>query len=313
MRKKFQKTQNLLFFLLVFLLSSSKIFAQVSIPITTDSRIKTLVYNPNEVFELKFYYGYQSFIEFAENEEIEMISIGEAFAWKITPAEKRLFIRPLEIAAHTNMTIITNKRTYHFDIKSDEYDGRADEELVYTVRFYYPQLGEKLPIPPQIASPIPPKLPPAPPPSAAAYQTSAGPSAPISPVALPSVKETKYKEVRRPVPSASIDADIKSPEIQALYGNPEGRELNFDYSMAGRAEPIMPLKVYDNQVETFFQFIDNNKNIPTISVVDAFGRETILPHIVENNYVVLPTVGRQFTLRQNGQLICVYNNQVAKK
>ena len=105
-------------------------------PITVDSRIKTLTYSPNEVYELKFYYGYQSFIEFADDEEIEMISIGEAFAWRLTPAGKRLFVRPLEIAGHTNMTIITNKRTYHFDIRSGEYDGKADEELVYTVRFF---------------------------------------------------------------------------------------------------------------------------------------------------------------------------------
>ena len=79
-------------------------------PITTDSRIRTLVYNANEVYELKFYYNYQSFVEFSQDEEIEMISIGESFAWRLTPAGKRLFIRPLEIAAHTNMTIITNKR-----------------------------------------------------------------------------------------------------------------------------------------------------------------------------------------------------------
>ena len=124
----------LLFFCLTFSFNSA--FSQ-SNPVTTDSRIRTLVYNPNEVYELKFYYGYQSFIEFAEDEEIEMISIGEAFAWRLTPAGKRLFIRPLEIAGHTNMTIISNKRTYHFDIRSGEYDGKADEELVYTIRFFF--------------------------------------------------------------------------------------------------------------------------------------------------------------------------------
>ena len=122
-------------------------------PITTDSRIRTLVYNPNEVYELKFYYNYQSFIEFSEDEEIEMISVGEAFAWRLTPAGKRLFIRPLEIAAHTNMTIITNRRIYHFDIRSDEFTGKADEDLVYTVRFFYPQIGQPLPMPPQLAVP----------------------------------------------------------------------------------------------------------------------------------------------------------------
>src|SRR5690606_34865584 len=46
----------------------SQVVPQVA-PITTDSRIKTLVYNANEVYQLKFHYGYQSFIEFSNDEE----------------------------------------------------------------------------------------------------------------------------------------------------------------------------------------------------------------------------------------------------
>ena len=38
-------------------------------PVTTDSRIKTIVFNENEVYQLKFHYGFQSFIEFSEDEE----------------------------------------------------------------------------------------------------------------------------------------------------------------------------------------------------------------------------------------------------
>ena len=150
MKNKF-RILNIFNIIILLTVISSPLFAQT--PITTDSRIRTLVYNPNEVYELKFFYNYQSFIEFSGDEEIEMISIGESFAWRLTPAGKRLFVRPLEISAHTNMTIITNKRTYQFDIRSGEYDGKADEELVYTVRFFYPQVGQPLPIPPRLSTP----------------------------------------------------------------------------------------------------------------------------------------------------------------
>ncbi len=262
--------------IIYFLMFSQNIFAQ-PIPITTDSRIKTLVFNPNEVFELKFFYGYQSFIEFADGEEIEMISIGESFAWKITPAGKRLFIRPLEISAHTNMTIISNKRTYHFDIKSGEYDGKADEELVYTVRFYYPQIGQPLPIPPQLAMPTAAKKPPI---------------------------------TKRPAPSGKISDPVDAPNILAIGGNPEGFDLNFDYSLSGKADNIVPLKVYDNGQETFFQFTNNNISVPTISIVNAFGAERPLNYVIENDYVVVPAVGRQFTLRLANGLLCVYNNKM---
>lgn len=245
-------------------------------PVTTDSRIRTLVYNPNEVYELKFYYNYQSFIEFSEDEEIEMISIGEAFAWRLTPSGKRLFIRPLEIAAHTNMTIITNKRTYHFDIRSDEFEGKADEDLVYTVRFFYPQVGQPLPIPPQLSAPNPAK-----------------PQRPLQAV------------IRTPMPGARVDNPLPS----AIERNAEDAEMNFNYSLAGRADNITPLKVYDDGNETQFQFPKDNLVVPTISAVDANGNEFQLTYSIRDNYVVVPTVSRQFTLRLADALLCIYNNK----
>ena len=99
--------------------------------LTTDSRIKTYIYNPNEVYLLVLHYGFQSHIEFAKNETIETITLGESFAWKLTPLGNKLFIKPMEKNIRTNMTIITNKRTYQFDIVS--------KDLVYVVRFQYPK------------------------------------------------------------------------------------------------------------------------------------------------------------------------------
>ncbi len=275
---KFRAGFLLGFFIATFF--SNSVFAQV--PITTDSRIKTLVFNPNEVYELKFYYNYQSFIEFAEDEEIEMISIGEAFAWRLTPAGKRLFIRPLEISAHTNMTIITNKRTYHFDIRSSEYEGKADEELVYTIRFFYPQIGQPLPIPPQLAA---------------------------TNIARPLVTSKQQKTLIK-TPVQMFRVDQKLPGI--LQRNPEQTELNFDYSVAGKSDNIAPLKVYSDDNETFFQFANNNLVIPSINLVDANGVEQPMSYIIRDNYVVIPAVGRQFTLRLADSLLCIYNNKMLR-
>lgn len=107
-------------------------------PITTDSRIKTFIYNENEIFKVLIHTGFQSSIEFANGEEVETISIGEAYAWKLTPIGRRLFIKPLENNIHTNVTVITNRRTYQFEIRSKSPEDEVDEELCYVVRFYYP-------------------------------------------------------------------------------------------------------------------------------------------------------------------------------
>lgn len=108
-------------------------------PIALDSRIKTYIYSENEVFRLVIHYGYQTSIEFADGEEIQTISVGNNYAWQITPVGRRLFIKPLEENISTNMTILTNKRSYQFDIESRLLSYAADEELVYVVRFFFPE------------------------------------------------------------------------------------------------------------------------------------------------------------------------------
>lgn len=108
-------------------------------PITTDSRIKTYKYSPNDVYLLVLHYGFQSHIEFAKNESIETITLGDSYAWKITPLGNRLFIKPLERNIRTNMTIITDKRTYQFDIVAKELEYGEEKDLVYVVRFKYPK------------------------------------------------------------------------------------------------------------------------------------------------------------------------------
>lgn len=127
-----------LIILVAMLCSTLSLGADEDLSITTDSRIKTYIYNPNEVYMLVVHYGFQSQIEFAKGEEIKTISLGDSYAWKITPLENRLFIKPMEKNIRTNMTVLTNKRSYQFDIVARELDGEEDQDLAYVVRFYYP-------------------------------------------------------------------------------------------------------------------------------------------------------------------------------
>ncbi|MFT6331686.1 MAG: type IV secretion system protein VirB9 [Lentimonas sp.] len=274
--------------------SSKKVFAQAmaqpapTAPITTDSRIKTLVYNANEVFQLKFHYGYQSYIEFSSDEEIEMISIGESFAWRLTPAGRRLFVRPLEIGAHTNMTIITNKRTYQFDIGSAQYDGRADEQLVYVVRFYYPEFGIPLPIPPQLSRP-----------NAAPMPNS---------MARPTRPQDTRMTVKNPLGSHSVDKFLGKGILNTDRSS--RKNLNFRYSIAGNSNIISPTKVYDDGRETFFQFRNDNETVPTISTVDIYGNEQPIGYVIRENFIVLETTSPQFTLRLANELLCIFNEKI---
>lgn len=125
--------------LMILTLMASNVYAiRESRPTAIDSRIRVIVYSPDDVFKFTGYYGYQASIELARDEEIVSISMGDTTAWQIVPAGFRLFIKPMEENATTNMTMITNKRTYFFELYAEEALDIRDPNMVFNVRFLYP-------------------------------------------------------------------------------------------------------------------------------------------------------------------------------
>jgi type IV secretion system protein VirB9 len=128
----------------ILLLAASNAQAiRESRPTPIDSRIRVMVYNPNDVFKFIGYYGYQASIELAENEEIISISMGDTTAWQIVPSGHRIFIKPMESDATTNLTLITNKRTYFFELYAAETTDIRDPDMVFNVKFIYPDEEEE--------------------------------------------------------------------------------------------------------------------------------------------------------------------------
>lgn len=112
---------------------------QESRPIATDYRLQNIRYSPNEVFKFTGHYGYQSSIEFSPDETIQTVSIGDSIAWMINPVGNRLFLKPIEQDALTNMTVITDKRIYHFELHARETENIRDRGMIFVMRFSYPE------------------------------------------------------------------------------------------------------------------------------------------------------------------------------
>jgi type IV secretion system protein VirB9 len=128
--------------ILIFYVNSSFAIRE-SRPTPTDSRIRIMIYNPDDVFKYTGYYGYQASIELSKSEEIVSISMGDTTAWQIVPSGNRIFIKPMEQDATTNMTLITNKRTYFFELYAEETSDIRDPNMVFNVRFIYPDDEEE--------------------------------------------------------------------------------------------------------------------------------------------------------------------------
>ena len=114
---------------------------QQTSPMALDPRIRTFTYRPNEIFRFTGHYRYQSVIEFDADEKINVVSLGDSLAWQIRPIGNRLFIKPIEPDADTNMTIITNRRVYNFELYAKEAKDLHDTSLVFLAKFVYPSEG----------------------------------------------------------------------------------------------------------------------------------------------------------------------------
>lgn len=109
--------------------------AQDPTPLATDNRIRQVAYDPNQVVEVIGSYGYQSSIEFSSGEEVKLWTLGDSIAWQTVPYKNRLFLKPVEAQATTNLTVITNKRTYYFRLRAD----KNPDNQTWLVRFHYPE------------------------------------------------------------------------------------------------------------------------------------------------------------------------------
>jgi type IV secretion system protein VirB9 len=106
-----------------------------------DPRIRVVPYRPDSVTEIKAVLGYQLMIEFAPDERIENVAIGDSLGWQITPNRKAnlLFVKPMDKVPVTNMTVVTNLRTYLFEMIPDATPTRrGDRNIVYALQFSYP-------------------------------------------------------------------------------------------------------------------------------------------------------------------------------
>src|SRR5574343_185382 len=104
-----------------------------------ESRIKIINYMPNSVIKFVGHYGYGSIIEFGPDEEITTVIMGNQTAWQLSPKGNRIFIKPIDEDASTNMTVITNKRTYFFEVHADKAEDVTDRKLSFIIKFVYPE------------------------------------------------------------------------------------------------------------------------------------------------------------------------------
>ena len=111
------------------------ILSLAATPALADPRLQEVMYDEMAIFTLPGRVNVQASIVFGDDETIENVAIGNSQTWQVTPNKRAniLFVKPLEARASTNLTVVTTKRTYLFDLVAS-----PSAKPVYVLRFAYP-------------------------------------------------------------------------------------------------------------------------------------------------------------------------------
>ena len=89
--------------------------------------------------KLTGHYGYSTHILFSAHEKVGHIAMGDAEAWAVSPLDNHIFIKPKGDDPATNMTVVTDKRIYNFELSAHESkSGAWARDMQFEIRFRYP-------------------------------------------------------------------------------------------------------------------------------------------------------------------------------
>jgi type IV secretion system protein VirB9 len=106
-----------------------------------DSRVRQVVYRPDEVVRIDAQRGFASHIALDPHEQILVVAPGDRDGWQVVAnrGDHDVWLKP-QLAAHdTNLEIRTDRRSYSFDLMVLPLKAKfGNDEEVYRVTFSYP-------------------------------------------------------------------------------------------------------------------------------------------------------------------------------
>jgi type IV secretion system protein VirB9 len=106
---------------------------------TGDPRIRVAVYSADQVYRLRGLVGYQIDLEFETGEHFVGLAAGDIEALSFIAQDNQLFLKPRAVPVGTNLTVLTDRRHYHFDYTAELRRFTGDEpDAIFAVRFRYP-------------------------------------------------------------------------------------------------------------------------------------------------------------------------------
>ncbi|PDV86108.1 P-type conjugative transfer protein VirB9 [Rhizobium sp. H4] len=114
-----------------------------------DSRIRFVDYQPYNITKIVGTLRSSVQVEFAADEEIAHVALGNSVAWEVAPAGNILFLKPRENQPVTNISVVTTRRdgstrSYQMELTVRDGSVEAGQNTYFYVKYRYPADEAKL-------------------------------------------------------------------------------------------------------------------------------------------------------------------------
>lgn len=108
-----------------------------------DNRVRFVNYQPYNITRIVGTLRSSVQVEFAPDEEIAHVALGNTVAWEVAPAGHILFLKPRENQPVTNISVVTtrrdgSKRSYQMELVVRDGSVDAGQNTYFYVKFRYP-------------------------------------------------------------------------------------------------------------------------------------------------------------------------------
>ncbi len=109
----------------------------------SDNRVRFVNYQPYNITKIVGSLRSSVQVEFAADEEIAHVALGNSVAWEVAPAGNILFLKPREKQPVTNISVVTTRRdgstrSYQMELTVREGTVEAGQNTYFYVKYRYP-------------------------------------------------------------------------------------------------------------------------------------------------------------------------------
>ncbi|MBY3205064.1 P-type conjugative transfer protein VirB9 [Rhizobium laguerreae] len=135
--------QTVLIALLLAGLSTTALALDIPRGASQDSRVRFIDYQPYNITKIVGTLRSSVQIEFAADEEIAHVALGNSVAWEVAPAGNILFLKPRENQPVTNISVVTTRRdgstrSYQMELTVRDGTVEAGQNTYFYVKYRYP-------------------------------------------------------------------------------------------------------------------------------------------------------------------------------